>query len=316
MRSLSLKLILAFLVVSLTGFVLIAITAVFATERQFGDFVFGQSVEVLSDQLASIYSSRGSWEGVEGWLPRPPSPFMDPVRPGCRWRGGFSILDANGRVVLPGQGMPMGLTLKPANIKGAQEIIVDGATVGWLVVPREGFPRTVAENAFLFQMNRIFFLSAVIASGLAVLLGVILARTLTRPLQELTTGTRAIAEGDLTHRVPVRSRDELGQLAVSFNQMGEQLSRSQNLRRQMTADIAHELRTPISVILGHAEAVHDGVLPPSEDTFELVRDEANHLERLVDDLRTLSRADAGELTIELQPVQLGALLEQTARAIS
>jgi signal transduction histidine kinase len=239
---------------------------------------------------------------------------MDPMRPGGRWRGGFSIVDADGRVILPGSGMEMGRAMMPKDLKNAQEIVVEGSTVGWLIVPREGFPRTLAESAFLHQMNRTFFFSAAIAGGLAVLLGVILARTLTRPLQELTTGTRAIAEGDLSHRVPVRSKDELGQLAQSFNQMGEQLSHSQDLRRQMTADIAHELRTPISVILGHAEAVHDGVLPPSGETFELVRDEANHLDRLVDDLRVLSRADAGELTIEPQLIQLDMQLEQIARA--
>ncbi len=314
MRSLTLKLILAFLIVSLTGVALIAVAAAFATERQFGDFIFGQSVDVLSDQLAEMYAIQGSWEGVGNWLPRSPAPFMDPVRPGGRWRGGFSILDSNGRVVLPGPGMEVGQVMKPGDLKNAQEIVVDGTTVGWLFVPREGFPRTMAENAFLFQMNRTFFLSAAIAGGLAVLLGIVLARTLTRPLQELTAGTKAITEGDLTHRVPVRSKDELGQLAVSFNQMGEQLTRSRDLRRQMTADIAHELRTPISVILGHSEAVHDGVLPPTGETFELVRDEANHLDRLVNDLRILSRADAGELTIEPQPIQLDLLLDQTARA--
>src|SRR5258708_9800198 len=76
----------------------------------------------------------------------------------------------------------------------------------------------------------------------------------------------------------------------------------------MPADIAHELRTPISIILGHAEAVHDGVLPPSPETFEIIREEAERLEHLVDELHTLSLADAGELKLALRPYSPEKLL--------
>jgi signal transduction histidine kinase len=80
----------------------------------------------------------------------------------------------------------------------------------------------------------------------------------------------------------------------------------------MTADIAHELRTPLSLILGHAEAVHDGVLPPTLENFEIIRDEATRLEHLVDDLRILSLADAGELTINPQTIEPQRLLQEVA----
>ncbi|MEW6402248.1 MAG: ATP-binding protein, partial [Chloroflexota bacterium] len=140
----------------------------------------------------------------------------------------------------------------------------------------------------------------------------ILSRTLTRPIRELTKATRAVSEGNLGLQVSVQSRDELGELASSFNKMSADLARSTNARRQMTADIAHELRTPLSLILGHAEAVHDGVLPPSRENFEIIREEAERLEHLVDDLRTLSLADAGELSIEKQPVDIEKLLQDIA----
>jgi signal transduction histidine kinase len=94
--------------------------------------------------------------------------------------------------------------------------------------------------------------------------------------------------------------------------MSTELSRSVNARKQMTADIAHELRTPLSLILGHAEAVHDGVLPPSKENFEIIREEAARLENLVNDLRTLSLADAGELSIVPQTVEPAALLQEVA----
>jgi signal transduction histidine kinase len=117
-----------------------------------------------------------------------------------------------------------------------------------------------------------------------------------------------MAGGKFGQQVPVRSRDEIGELASSFNKMNDDLARSFNLRKQMTADIAHELRTPLSLIIGHAEAVHDGVLPPSKENFEIIREEAERLEQLVNDLRTLSLADAGELSVEFQPVEINKLL--------
>jgi signal transduction histidine kinase len=133
---------------------------------------------------------------------------------------------------------------------------------------------------------------------------------------ELTNATQVVSGGALGHQVPVRSRDELGQLASSFTVRSADLVRSLQLRRQMTADIAHELRTPISIILGHAEAVHDGIMVASPETFEIIRDEAGRLERLVDDLRTLSMADAGELQLMLRPSAPHDLLQQAQKAFA
>jgi signal transduction histidine kinase len=121
-----------------------------------------------------------------------------------------------------------------------------------------------------------------------------------------------VSEGDLSQQVPVRSNDELGALAQAFNKMSSELSRSINARKQMTADIAHELRTPLSLIIGHAEAVHDGVLPPTTENFEIIREEATRLEHLVNDLRILSLADAGELSIQPQTIQPQRLIHDVA----
>jgi len=123
-----------------------------------------------------------------------------------------------------------------------------------------------------------------------------------------------MAKGALEQSVPVRSQDELGQLAESFNQMSSDLSRATRLRRQMTADIAHDLRTPLTVITGYIEALRDGDLQPSSARFDAMHDEAQHLKRLVQDLRTLSLADAGELSLNCQPVSVPELLDRVATA--
>jgi two-component system sensor histidine kinase BaeS len=142
--------------------------------------------------------------------------------------------------------------------------------------------------------------------------GAFLSRTLTRPIRELTAATHAVAQGQLGLQVAIRSRDELGELTRSFNKMSADLENSRNARRQMTADIAHELRTPLSLILGHAEAVHDGVLPPTPENFEVIREAAGRLEHLVEDLRTLSLADAGELSLHPEAVEPQKLLQEVA----
>jgi signal transduction histidine kinase len=163
-------------------------------------------------------------------------------------------------------------------------------------------------------MTQAISFSALAAVALALLVGILLARTLTRPIRDLIDGTRAVAQGDLGHQVAVQTDDELGELGASFNQMSADLAQASAQRRQMTADIAHELRTPLSVILGYTEALQDGKLQGTPETFAVMHKEAQHLNHLVDDLRTLALADAGELPLTPQQVSALDLLERTAAA--
>jgi signal transduction histidine kinase len=193
---------------------------------------------------------------------------------------------------------------------------VDGETIGWLVFTPaidHWLPGT-PEGNFLRAVNQATLLSAVAATGFALVLGSILAYTLTRSLRELTAATKEVAKGKLGYQVQVRSRDELGELAASFNQMSEELEHSNRLRRKMTADIAHDLRTPLSVIMGYTEALNDGKLEPTPEMFDTLHTETQHLSRLVDDLKTLSLADAGELPLIYQRIAPDVLLKRTASA--
>jgi signal transduction histidine kinase len=123
-----------------------------------------------------------------------------------------------------------------------------------------------------------------------------------------------IAKGRFGKQVKVRSKDEIGKLAESFNQMSFDLDQATKSRQQMTADIAHDLRSPLSVITGYAEALSDNKLPGTPEVYDILLQETRHLDRLVDDLRLLSLADTGELPLTLQPIQPRTLLERvTAR---
>jgi two-component system sensor histidine kinase BaeS len=306
LRSITLKMVLAFLVIALVSIVLIVLLARWNTGTEFSRFVTDRRGADLVTSLEDYYRTTGSWEGVGitfGVNINPQAPGNQAPREPF-----FTLADKNGQVVFAGPGYHAGEQVPQTELEHGLSIEVEGGKVGTLVMGRIPFERNPREEEFIRRTNSMLLYSALSASIVALLLGIFLSRTLTRPIRELTEATRAMAEGNLGLQVPLRSNDEMGKLAEAFNTMSTDLARSTNARKQMTADIAHELRTPLSLIIGHAEAVHDGVLLPSKENFEIIRDEALRLEHLVNDLRTLSLADAGELSISPQPVSPQKLL--------
>jgi two-component system sensor histidine kinase BaeS len=133
-------------------------------------------------------------------------------------------------------------------------------------------------------------------------------RSIAVPLSDLMVAADAVAEGDLSVRVPVRGREEFARLAQSFNRMVEGLERADRQRRNLTADVAHELNTPLHIIQGNLEGILDDVYEPTAEHIGTTLDETRALARLVDDLRTLSLAEAGELPLVWEPVDVTELL--------
>jgi two-component system sensor histidine kinase BaeS len=316
MRSISTKLILAFLIIGIISIAILFTTARSRTGPAFISFLSDQAEKDLITQLSIYHFKNGSWDGVERiFLFREDSkqPGFGPIpEPDVKKRVPFTLADETGNVIISNERYKVGDRVPESDLRLGVPITEDGKLIGILLprsVPFEGQP---PEVEFIESTNRTLLYGALMAAIIALLLGIFLSRTLTRPIRELTQATHAVSEGDLSQQVPIRSNDELGELAKAFNKMSTELSRSVNIRKQMTADIAHELRTPLSLILGHAEAVHDGVLPPSRENFEIIREEAERLEHLVNDLRILSLADAGELSINPQTVESERLLQEVA----
>jgi signal transduction histidine kinase len=301
-RSISSRLILAFLSIGIISVAIIFITARWNTRAEFLRFLTNENQTDIIAELTEYHRVHGTWAGVETLLTDGNDPERYP----------FALADQRGRIIVPSGKFRPGERISPFEARGGTALIEDGRLVGVLIPVRASFEGRPRELEFIERSNRTLLYGALIGAGIALLLGIILSRTLTRPIRELTRATHAISQGDLSQQVPVRSNDELGELAQAFNRMSSELARSVNARKQMTADIAHELRTPLSLILGHAEAVHDGVLPPTPENFEIIREEATRLEHLVNDLRILSLADAGELSINPQVVQPEQLLGEVA----
>ncbi|MBI5929827.1 MAG: HAMP domain-containing histidine kinase [Chloroflexi bacterium] len=119
---------------------------------------------------------------------------------------------------------------------------------------------------------------------------------ITRPIKVMVSASQRIANGHYEERLPIQQRDEIGDLLHSFNQMAESLQQTEAMRQQLTADVAHELKTPLTTIMGMMEGLEDGVIEANPATFHLVHQEADRLRRLVQDLQELSRVEGGQIT--------------------
>jgi len=193
-------------------------------------------------------------------------------------------------------------------------VTVGGRKVGTLV-PLDPAALTPLEQDFLRSVQRAALVGGVVALAVAAILGSLLIVQLSAPLRRLIRATERIARGDLAHRVGIRSRDEVGQLAQAFDRMAETLQRSEAARKNLLADVAHELRTPLTVIQGNLEAMLDGVFPLSQESLAPVYEETLHLGALIEDLRVLTLAEAGHLPLSKERLDLGELVEGACEAV-
>lgn len=169
-----------------------------------------------------------------------------------------------------------------------------------------------AENQFLHSLQDSLWWAGAVAVAVALALAVLLARQIVLPLRRLTAATRQLAAGNLKQKVEISSHDEVGEVGAAFNAMAENLARNEELRRNMIADIAHELRTPLAVLQGELEAIQDKIVEPTPGKIAGLHDEVMRLTRLVSDLRTLSLAEAGQLEFHLGPVDATEVVRQVA----
>ena len=307
MRSLVWKLSAAFLLVSLAGTLVAAIFVWIGTQQSFQNAAFAHSESDFVNQMASYYQFHKSWVGVENYSPpqnpsdpHDPHPFLP-----------FVLVNQQRVVLLQGANYHAGDVVPAATCAKGLPVKVNNVVVGTVLA--DGIPPlSPSDMQFLTSTEHALIFGALAAFLIALAIGFVLARTLTRPVRELTTALHAMSAGELQQAVPVRSNDELGQLSATFNRMSTDLAWANQQRRQMTADIAHDLRTPVTVISGYLEALRDGVLPPTPERFAILYEEAQHLHGLIEDLRTLSLADAGELVLHRQATSPQALLQRIA----
>ena len=304
---LALRLALAFVAVALAAVALVAgLTAAFAAAD-----VSHLASRQRSNLTAAITVAAGSaWDRSQSWRGADLSPVLDLAE---RTGAVVQIRDDAGRVVASSPGF----AAHRSSPQFSRPVEVRGQRAGEAVVrfTRSGLGN--ADQALQTALLTAIAGAAGLAALLALLAGLAVARRITRPVERLISVTRAMARGDRTARAgPVRAPGELGELATSFDQMADSLDRHEQLRRDLIADVAHELRTPIAVLQASHEALLDGVAEPTPDQFASLRDEVLRLARIVGDLQTLAEADAAALRLTLSRADLAGIAAAAADSLA
>jgi histidine kinase len=184
-----------------------------------------------------------------------------------------------------------------------------------------GFPSSLEADfyiSFRAAVTDALSLAAIAAALIALIASIFISRQVVAPVKQMTAASRRIAEGHYEERVQIpgdvstNELDELGQLALSFNQMADRLEKTETMRRELIGDVTHELRTPLTTIKGYMEGLMDGVLPAEGETYQQIYREADRLQRLVNDLQELSRVEAGAYELHRHPVAVQELMEAAA----
>jgi len=319
-RSFALRLGAAFAGVGIAAAALTAILVNVAFGSRFTGYLDAQQ-QVREQQLVAILAD--SFGRSSGWVggdlsSLTPLAFMD--------GGTLRLLDGSGRTVwapspdqLLGQMAQMHRQMMGGGVLGPEHrlpITVGGEVVGTAVVR---FPATgllPQDVSFRASVNRLLLYGGLAAGLLALLLGIVLARRATAPARELARAARGFASGDRGRRVRYDTPDEFGEMARAFNAMGDAVEEEGRLRRDFAAEVAHEVRTPLSIIRSQIEGIQDGVLEPSPSTVGSLHEETLRLTRLMGDLETLASAEAAGFSLSPQPTSLKPLLDECAHGFA
>jgi two-component system, OmpR family, sensor histidine kinase BaeS len=310
------KLTLAFLLIAITAAAIVAVSIRLTNTTRLSQLVLEQQRANFETLVVDYYQRTGSLNGIDAFMRQAlpnaqTNPNPQPVQPDRR--NLFGLANAQGIVVVPmTPDLHLGQRVTTQRLAQGQRVEVNGVFIGTILSPPTPPGLTPQEQVYLDRTNQALTIAAISAALLALIVGFLLARTLTRPLRALTEATEKMAGGDLNQQVTITSHDEIGELAVSFNRMSHQVARANQLRKQMTADIAHDLRTPLTVIAGYVESMRDGDLAPTPERLDTIYAEIERLQRLVQDLRLLAVTDAGELHLNLAPLNPNSLLERVA----
>lgn len=320
---------LAFAVVILIAVATVALLVGQRAETEFRTYnaLYSNRAQMMAETLTAYFAEHNSWHGVESALAT--------LSESTGWRGGrgsagggnnagggqaaswdYKVSDADGNVVADSMAPATG-KLSQSDLQQSLPIFLGDDIVGYLL-PVGELTRSAALDApaqqFLDQLWSALLWGGSVAFVAALLLAGVLTRGIVAPVRQLTRAAEAIAAGDLDVRAAVRGNDEIAHLADTFNGMATNLKRAEDARRAQTADIAHELRNPLAVLQGTLEALADGIYEPTPDNTQPALDQVHTLNRLVGDLRTLALADAGQLHLERQPVDVNVLLERALDA--
>ena len=273
-------------------------------------------LEDIVNSLEDYYQINQSWSGAEDLLlSRGQGQGLrrgNPSGMGGMMNQKLFLADTQGNIIADSSGSGFTGTIGQQDMEQAIALHANGKLVGYLV-HEGGMVFTSGDDAeLLSRLTRSAYIAAGLAIVFALLLAMLLSSRLLRPVRALTKAAEDLSAGDLSKRVSVQGADELAVLGQTFNKMADSIQNAEQNRQAMTADIAHELRTPLAVQRAQLEALQDGIYPPTNENLTALLEQNIQLTRLVTDLRTLAMADAGQLQLEKTLTDLGRLTARVA----
>ena len=258
--------------------------------------------------ISTYYAATGGWGGLQPAVEHASSLY------------GVNIVvkDANGAVIADSRLASSSDSVDPMAERYNLPVLSSGREVGSVALAPSITPLEVPEpsvSILASALNRSLFWKGLAAGIAGIVVVSLLSRRVLAPVRSLGSAARLLGQGDLSQRVSARGRDEVSDLARTFNSMAEDLERAEQHRRSLMADVAHELRTPLSNIQGYLEAVKDGLLQPDTNTIDTIHQQVTHLTLLVEDLRLLALADAGALRLNSEPDSLEQTLSKSLEAV-
>jgi two-component system sensor histidine kinase BaeS len=285
--------------------------------------LYSQRAQTTADALIAYYAAHDGWAGLQAQL----TDLIPGERRGAGGQGAgpgatkntpsgwdYRVADASRQIVADASwdigtdvtGQPTG-KLSTSEARYARPLELDGAVIGYMAL-NAPIPLDEPAQQFVDSLRDAVWIGISVALLLALVTAGLLARGIVAPVRSLTQAAQEIATGDLETRAPIRSKDEIGTLAETFNAMAAHLEQTEAARRAQIADISHELRNPLSVLQGSLEALADGIYRPTPENLQPALDQVRTLNRLVEDLHTLALTEAGALRLEIQPVEVNAFL--------
>ena len=299
-----LRLALAFVAVAVVAVALVAVLAVAFTERDISALVAQRRNDLArslaTDAVSTYNTGRPGWDNVD-------------LRPALE----LAASDGAQAAVLDGRGKVVASTLAtPPNVPDIvrRPLHLGGQRIGTLLVRFTRYGLAAEANNLRLSLIRAVIGAAGLAAVLALLVALLVSRRITRPVIRLINSARAMGRGDRQARVGEvpGAPAELRELAVTFDQMADALTAQEQLRRDLVADVAHELRTPVAVLQANTEALLDGLRPHTPEQTASLHEEVVRLGRMVEDLQTLAAAEAAALQLRVQPCDLSQIAAAAA----
>jgi signal transduction histidine kinase len=223
----------------------------------------------------------------------------------------FVLADLDGYVYADSSNELVGKTINIKQSKPFAAYLIEGIIILAYYEPLDIPSPQQVQQSFIASVNQSIYIAILVAGLLAVILTLIFSHSIVSPIDALTRAAQKMEHGDLSQRVNAKFEGEIGQLAQAFNAMADSLQRVEQLRRNMVNDVAHELRTPLSNLRGYLEAMQDGIVDPTPENISSLHQEVMLLNRLVDDLQELAMVEAGQLRLNILPIDLEAEVEKT-----